>query len=143
MIDTGDVRKQVKRVIERSRQAARARRALVDEASRDGERVLRHIVAPVVRTVAAVLTSEDYPFQVATPAGAVRLQAQASADSFIQLDLDVEREPPALRVCVSQVRGRRVLVEEDVICSADDFESLTEDDILKTLLAKLGPFVAK
>ena len=143
MVETADVRKRVKRVIEQARQAARERRERADAASRDGDRVLRQVVAPVVRAVAGVLTSEGYRFQVATPAGAVRLQAQATPDSFIEVDLDAEQDPATLRVHVSRARGRRVLVDEDVICSADAFESLTEDDVLTCLLVKLAPFVEK
>ena len=142
-METAEVRKRVKRVIEQSRQVARERRERAASASREGERVLRHVVAPVVKTIAGVLTGEGYPFQVATPAGAVRLQAQANPNNFVEVDLDEEQDPPALRVRVSRSRGRRVLVDEDVLCSAEALTSLTEDDVLSCLAAKLGPFVEK
>ncbi len=143
MVETAEVRKRVKQVIERSRQAARERRERSASASLEGERVLRQVVAPVVKAVAGVLTREGYAFQVATPARSVRLQAQATPDNFVEVDLDTEHDPPTLLVRVSRARGRRVLVHEDVMCRADAIASLTEDDVLTFLLAKLGPFVEK
>ena len=143
MVETAYVRKRTKRVIDEAHQLSRARRVRADSALRDGERVLRKVVVPVVKTMANVLTGEGYPFQVETPAGAVRLQAHATPESFVELDLDAEQDPLTLRVRVSHARGRRVLVDEEVVCSADGFASLTEDDVLTLLLAKLPPFVER
>ncbi len=143
MVETSEVRKRVLRVIEQSRDAARERRARSESASRDGDRALRHVVVPVFKTVAGVLTSEGYPCEVATPSGAVKLQARGTPDNFVEVDLDTAQDPPALRMCVSRTRGRRVLVDESVMCSAESLASLTEDDVLTHLVAKLGPFVEK
>lgn len=143
MVETAEVRKRVLRVIEQSQRAAQERRERAASASLDGERALRQVVAPVVKTIAGILTGEGFPFHVATPTGAVRLQAQATPDNFVEVDLDADQNPPALRVRVSRARGRRVLVDEDVMCSAEGLASLTEDDVVTCLVAKLGPFVER
>ena len=140
-MDAAEVRKRVLRVIEQARNVARSRRARVELAATHGERALHRVAAPVATTVARVLTSEGFPFQVATPVGAVRLQAKSIPENFVELDLNTDHDPPALRVRVSRVRGSRVLVDEEVFCEADRFAELTGDEVLTVLLTKLAPFV--
>ena len=123
------------------RQAAEERRARAASETRDGERSLRDVVAPVFKTVAAALKAEGHPFRVSTPADAVRMSAEASSDNFIELVFDTTGHQSALRSCVSRIRGRRVLVEEKVVTEGPGVTSLSEEDVLEFLLGELGLFV--
>jgi len=141
MSEVADVRKRVQRLIAQSREAATDRRARVAVAAREGERVLTQVVAPMFRTVAAVLKAEGFLFRVSTPVSAVRIAAEATGDNFVELELDTTDDPPALRGRISKVRGRRVTVDERVVGEDAAIGALTKDDVLDFLLSELGPFL--
>ena len=143
MLEIADVRKRVRRLIEDSQHTAQARRDRAASAEALGTSVLAAVVAPVVKTVAAALKAEGYSFRVSTPAGAVRLAAEASSDDFVEVVLDTQRDPPGLIVRVSRVWGRRVLVDEQVVCEDAAIADLTDDRALECLLHALPPFVER
>ena len=87
-VDVGDIRKRVRRTIAEARRASAEHRAQVAAAEEDGARVLSDVVAPLFTMLAAALKSEGYRFRVLTPAGAVRLAAESSADDYIEVTLD-------------------------------------------------------
>ena len=140
-MDVGDIRKRVRRTIAEARRAAAERRTQVAAAEQDGARVLSDVVAPLFTTLAAALKAEGHRFQVLTPAGAVRLAAESSADDFIEVSLDTQREPPGLVARVSRTWGRRVLIDETILREAADIGSLTAEDLLEFSLEQLAPFV--
>lgn len=142
MVAPADVRQRVLHAIQAARRAAEARRARAAEAERDGQAVLAEVVAPACRAVAAVLKAEGYGFRVLTPAGSVRLAAEAAAEDFIEIALDTTRDPPALVGRVSRAWGRRVLVDEQVVREAP-IDGLTEDEAVAIVLERLGPFVER
>ncbi len=142
MVAPADVRQRVLRTIEAARRAAQARRARAAAAERDGEAVLAEVVAPAWRAVAAVLKAEGYGFHVLTPAGSVRLAADAAAEDFIEVALDTTRDPPALVGRVSRAWGRRVLVDEQVVRETP-LAGLTEDEAVGIALERLAPFVER
>ena len=142
-MDVGDIRKHVRRTIAEARRAAAERREQVAAAEQDGARVLADVVAPLFTQLAAALKSEGYRFRVLTPAGAVRLAAESSADDYIEVTLDTTRDPPALAARTSRTRGRRVLVDEATLREAADIGSLTAEDLLEFSLAQLSPFLGR
>ena len=103
--------------------------------------VLTDVIAPVFKTVAAALTAEGYTFRVLTPSGAVRMES--TPQDFIEVTLDVVRDPPALLGRVSRAWGRRVLVEELVVRAAPDIGALTDEDLLDWVIGQIGPFVER
>lgn len=141
-IAAGDVRQRVLHAIHAARRAAAERRALAAAAEQDGTAALE-VAAPVFKAVAAVLRAEGYGFRVLTPAGSVRLAAEAAPEDFIELVLDTKRDPPALVGRVSRAWGRRVLVDEQVVREAPALRGLTTDDALEIVLERLGPFVER
>ena len=143
MVETSDLRRRLRHVIAESRRVTQERRVHLDAVARDGERTLRHVVAPAFRQVASVLKAEGYSFQVSTPVGAVRLSAGASGERFVELELDTTGDPPVLRVRVSRSRGRRVLVDEKVVRQDVAIAELTEEDVLTCLLSELGAVLEK
>ncbi len=142
-IETGDIRRRLKHVIDESRREAQERRTRAEAASDDGDRVLRQVVAPMFRKMAGVLKAEGYLFTVSTPKEAVQLVAAGPGENRIELAIDTAVDPPALHSRVVRTRGRRVLVDEKVVRAGGAIASMTEEDTLEFLLAELRPFVAK
>lgn len=142
-MEVGDITKRVRRTIAESRRAAAQRRDLVAVAERDGAEILTDVVAPLFAVVAAALKSEGYRFRVLTPAGAVRLASESSADDYVEIALDTLRDPPGLVGRVSRGWGRRVLVDEAIVREAAAISGLTAEDLLDFTLARLGPFVER
>ena len=141
MVDTSEIQKRVRRLIEQSRRAAEERRGRAAAETLDGERALRHVVAPVFKTVAAALKAEGHPFRVSTPIAAVRMSTEASGDNFIELVFDPTGDQSALRGHVSRIRGRRVIVRETVVSEGAEIGSLSGEDVLEFLLGELGVFL--
>lgn len=140
MPETADVRRRLRQTIEQARRRARERRLRVDAATEDGRRVLGLVVAKVARSLAGALRAEGRPFRVETPAGAVRLSPEGSAERFVEMVLETTQTPPVLLLRVSQVRGRRVLMDETVVRTDPEIGTLTEDEALDLLLTGLEPF---
>lgn len=143
MSEVADVRKRVQRLIAQSREAATDRRARAAVAAREGKRVLTQVVAPMFRTVAAVLRAEGLLFRVSTPVSSVRISAEAASENFVELELDTTDDSPALRGRISRMRGKRVTVRERVVSEDSAIGTLTKADVLDFLLCELGPFLEK
>ena len=143
VVENEHIRQRLKRVIEQSQRKAQERRARVEAASGDGERVLRHVVAPMFRQMAHVLKAEGYLFRVSTPKDAVQLIAEGPGENRIELAVDTTVDPPALQSRVVRTRGRRVLVDETVVVTGDAIASMTEEDTLNFLLVAIAPFMEK
>ena len=141
MVDTSDIQKRVRHLIDRSKRSAETRRTRVASETREGEHALRRVVAPVFKTVAAALKAAGHPFRVSTPVDAVRMSAEGSGDNFVELVLDTTGDTSVLRGRASRVRGRRVLVEETTVSEGPNMASLSDEDVLEFLLAELGPYV--
>ena len=141
MAETSDVRRRVREAIDEAQAAAAQRRVRVASATREGERVIRQIATPLFHTIANALKAEGQLFRVDTPAGAVRLTARGVSENFIELALDTARDPPVIELRVNRVRGRRVALEERVVCQDPGIGSLTEAAILEVVVQALLPFL--
>src|SRR5205085_618075 len=97
-MEVSDVRRRLRGAIEDAKRRSAERRARVDEASRAWEEVLTTTVVPAAHTMASALTGEGHRFKVVTPAGAVRLALERSAEEFVEVSLDTERQVPAMLV---------------------------------------------
>lgn len=142
-MDTGDIRRRVRRTIDDARARAQERRRDVAAAEEDGGRALRVVAAPLFRTVASALKAEGYRFAVETPAGAVRLSPGGASEDFIELALDTAREPPALVGRTAYVRGRRMLSDERVVAEHPAFGDLAAEDLLDFVVSALAPLVQR
>ena len=141
MAEISEIQKRVRRTIDRSRRAAEARRARAVSETRAGEQALHRVVAPVFKAVAAALKGEGHLFRVSTPVDAVRMSAEGAGDNFIELVFDTTGDQAALRGRVSRLRGRNLVVEENVVSEGSALGNLSEEDVLEFLLGELGPFV--
>ena len=142
-MDTGDIRRRVRRTIDDARARAQERRRDVAAAEADGGRALRVVAAPLFRTVASALKAEGYRFAVETPAGAVRLSPGGASEDVIELALDTAREPPALVGRTAYVRGRRMLSDERVVAEHPALGDLAAEDLLDFVVSALAPLVER
>jgi hypothetical protein len=141
-MEIADVRRRIHETIERAKRAAAERRARGDEASRAFDTFLESTAVPLFRQVANVLKAEGYHFTVFTPAGAVRLMSDRSAEDYIEIILDSSGDAPRVMGRTRRSRGRRVLDAERVVGSGQP-ESLREEDVLAFLAKELEPFVER
>lgn len=142
MLEIPEIRRRVRQAIERARREAAARRVAVDAAHGDYERFLKDVAEPVFRVFAAALKAEGHPFQIATPAGALRLESEYAREDAIELGLDTTDDP----VVVGRVRrgrGRRVITTERAVRDGAAIADLTDEDVLQFLLREIGPFVER
>ena len=144
MIEISEVQKRVRQAIGRARQTvtARAARESTPRAATTSGSCSRSR-PPLCRMLATVLKAEGYPFQVHTPAGALRLASEKSGDDFIELLLDTMDEPAVVVGRVSRGWGRKVMTHERPIREGARIEHLTEEDVLGFLLSEIEPFVRR
>jgi hypothetical protein len=89
------------------------------------------------------LRAEGHLFRLFTPAGSVRMSSERSADDFVELALDPTRQPIEVVGRVSHGRGSRLITDERPIREGAAVADLTEEDVLRFLLASITPFVER
>ena len=141
-MDVSEVRRRVRGAIASARSAAQERRARVDTAARDYESFLAERAVPVFQTFAAALVAEGHRFKVITPAGSVRLTADASSDDFIELLLDSTGDRPEVIGRTNHGRGRRQITVERPIRESAEVAALTEEDVLDFLAKEIERLLA-
>ena len=141
-METSEVRKRLRQAIARAKQEASARRASADRAGVEFEQFLEHVAAPVVRQLANALRAEGYPFQVATPAGLLRLESERAREDAVEIALDTADRPTVVGR-TSRGRGRRLVSEERPLRPGAEVADLTDEDVLDFLLAVIPPFVER
>jgi len=141
MLESSEIRRQIRLMIAESRRGAEDRRARADSEARAGERLLRTVVVPMFKTVASALKLEGHAFRVSTPVGSVRISVEGSVENFIEMTFDSAHDQLALRGRVSRLRGRQVLVDERIIGAGSELSLLGDEQVLEFLLAELQPFV--
>lgn len=142
-MDVSDLRKRIIRALDDARKDASHRRTAVDEATRAYDAFLSTIATPVMRQASAVLKAEGHQFAIQTPAGTVRLVADASSQTFIELGLDTSGTSAAVIGRVSLARGRHghVIVERPI--SDKTITELTEEDLSAFLVAEIPKLVVR
>jgi hypothetical protein len=142
-MEVSDVRRRIRAAIEAARVRATERRARTDEATRAYDQLLETIAVPAFHTVVSALTGEGHRFKVITPGRAVRMSPERSAEDFIELSLETDRDVPAVMLLTSRGRGRRVVNTERVLREGSKIAELTEEDIVDALLDELLPFIER
>ena len=126
-----------------ARSNAAARRERSDAAARDYERFLETVAIPVVQQFANVLSAEGHHFQVATPAGAVRLTSAGRSEDYVEIALDTSEDPPEVVGRTSRGRGRRMISSERAVRERTAVAELNEEDVLAFLLTEIVQFVSR
>jgi hypothetical protein len=129
--------------VELAKKNAAAKRARSDEAQKAYDQFLEHIAVPTVQQFASALAGEGHMFNVATPAGSVRMTSTSSADDYIEFMLDASQDPPEVIGRVNRGRGRRVVTTERPIRERTAISDLNEEDVVTFLLQEITPFVAR
>ena len=142
-IETSELRRRLRTAIDQARSNAAARRARSDAAGRDYEKFLDTIAIPVVQHFANVLSAEGHHFNVATPAGSVRLTSAAAGADFIEIALDTTEDPPEVVGRTSRGRGRRMISTERAVRERTAIAELNEEDVIAFLLAEIVAFVSR
>jgi hypothetical protein len=142
-MEISDVRRRIRTAIEAARLRAADRRATADEASCAYDQFLEATAVPAFHTVVNALTGEGHRFKVITPGRAVRMSPERTAEDFIELSLDTDRDVPAVMILTSRGRGRRMVNTERVLREGPRIADLTEEDVVTALLDELLPFIER
>ena len=142
-MDVSDLRKRIIRALDDARKEASLRRTAVDEATRAYDTFLSEIATPVMRQASAVLKAEGHPFAIQTPVGTVRLVADTSPHTFIELGLDTSGSSAAVFGRVSLARGRQSHVIEERPIADKPIADLTEEDLSAFLILEIPKLVVR
>jgi hypothetical protein len=143
-MDVSELRKLILRAIDDAKKDISARRGLLDAAAKAYEEFLAMIAVPLLRQSATVLKASGELFDVHTPAGSVRLVAERSPHTFLEIELDVTRPQPEVIGRVSLTRGRQgLVVEERPIVAGRPVAELTEEDLTAFLVTEIPKLVVR
>jgi hypothetical protein len=143
-MDVSELRKRILRAIDEAKQDLSTRRGVVDAATKAYDEFLTHTAVPLLRQAAGVLKASGQVFDVHTPAGSVRLVAERSPHTFLELDLDLDRDPPAVIGRLSVARGRQgLIIEERPIVDGRAVANLTEEDLTAFLVTEIPKLVVR
>jgi hypothetical protein len=143
-MDVSELRKRILRAIDDAKKDVSARRSVLDAANQAYERFLDTVAVPLLRQSAVVLKASGHLFDVHTPAGSVRLVAERSPHTFLEIALDTSQPDPEVIGRVSLTRGRQgLVVEERPVAPARPVEKLTEEDLAAFLITEIPKLVVK
>ena len=142
-MEISEIRRRLRSAMDEARRDAAARRARSDAALRDYDTFLSQVAVPVVQQMASALSGEGHHFNVATPAGSVRLTAANSTEDYIEIALDTAEDPPEVVGRTSRGRGRRMITSERPVRDRTAVAELNDEDVLAFLLTEIIPFVAR
>jgi hypothetical protein len=141
MPDVALLRRDILRAIENARRDAADQRTKRDAARRAYETFLADQAIPVFRAFAAALKAEGMMFEVMTPQGGVRLVAARNREDAIEVEFDVDAEPPQVVLRTTRGRGSRTLRTEQPLKPGAQVTQLTEDDVVQALMAAIVPWL--
>ena len=142
-MEVSEVRRRLRSAIDDAKKRAAERRTRVDDARRAWEVLLPEVAVPTFHTLAGALTAEGHRFKVFTPGEAVRLSLERSAEEFVELSLDTERDAPALMLRSTRGRGRRLVSTERIVREGTPIAALTQEDLVDAVLEELIPFIER
>jgi dipeptidyl aminopeptidase/acylaminoacyl peptidase len=142
-IEPSVLRRRLRSAIEQARSNAAARRDRAEAAGRDYETFLETVAIPVFQQFANVLGAEGHQFQVATPAGSVRLSSAVRNEDYIEVALDTLEDPPEVVGRTSRGRGRRMISSERAVRERTAVAELNEEDVLAFLLTEIVQFLGR
>lgn len=143
-MDVSDLRKRILRSLDEARKDAASRREAIDRAAQAWESFRDTIAVPLVRQAAQVLNATGEAFSVHTPASSVRLVSNASAETFLEFELDRGGVRTAVVARTSIARGRsRADVVEQPVAGGKPVDELTESDLSSFLVAEIPKLVIR
>jgi hypothetical protein len=141
-LEVSQVRKLVQNRLADVKNAAAVRRELVAAAEREYALFLPSVATPVFNAVAQALSAEGYPYRVTSPGSGLRMTAERSSRTYLDLRLDTSTQIPSVVIEVSRERGHRVLVDERPLgASGRTVGSLTDEDVAAGLVAAISDLI--
>lgn len=142
-LDVAEVRRRVRLRIETLKHEAAQHRVQVDAATASFGPWLDRVGVPLFRQFTNVLRAEGLLFRVLTPAGHVRIEAERSADHYLDLVLDTERRPVAIVLRRGYTRGQHLFEDERVVAEGIDYSHVSPADLLDALVEDATPFLSR
>jgi hypothetical protein len=142
-LDLAEVRRQLRLAIERAKRDAAAQRHEADEAGRAFGSLLEHVAVPLFRQFTSALRAEGLLFRFVTPSGSVRVEAERSADNYLELTLDTARRPVALVLRRGYTRGHHIYNDDFVISEGFDLSGVTPAVLFASLMNAVTPFIER
>lgn len=140
-LEASSVRKLVVGRLAEIKRAAAVRREKAAAAERDYAVFLSAAATPAFTLVAQVLSAENHPFRVTTPGGGIRMSAERSPRTYLDLRLDTSGSEPIIVGEVSRERGHRVLVDDRPLAPGRAIADLTDQDVVEFLTDAVGDLV--
>jgi hypothetical protein len=141
-MESSEVRRHLRDLLERAKRASADRRAKADEAGRQFPAMLEHVATPIFRQAAAALKAEGFAFTVFTPGGSLRLASDRSPQDYIEIVLDTTGEEPLVMGHVRRARGSRIMESERPV-SRGQVQDISEAEVLTFLTESLQPFLER
>jgi hypothetical protein len=134
-MDVAELRKRIRRELERAKLDPSARRQDVDAAHAAFDTLLERTIVPLLQQTSQVLKSEGLGCHTFTPAGSARLALDRGSFNFVEFELDPTAQPPHMigRLSVDREKDG-VVVEEHPVASFKPLDQVSDDDILAFLL---------
>lgn len=142
-LDLADVRRQLRLAIDTAKRDAAAHRQETDEAGKSFEFMLEHVAVPLFRQFTSALRGEGMLFRVITPSGSVRVEAERSADNYLELVLDIARRPVAVLLRRGYTRGHHIYADDRVIAEGGDLSGVTPQQLFSALMDAATPFIER
>ncbi len=137
------IRRRVQARLAEIKRVAAARRERVAAAERAYEAFLAEVATPTLNAVAQSLSAEGYAYRVTTPGGAVRMTADRSSRTYLEIRLDTSGRDPQLIAETGRERGSRVFEDERPICQGLAIDAVTDEHLLAALLDLLPEMIAR
>lgn len=142
-MEISELRRRLRSTLDVARRNALARRERSDAAAKQYEEFLASVATPIVQQFASVLSGEGHHFNVATPAGTVRLTSASSSEDYIEIALDTSEDPPEVVGRTNRGRGRRLITSERPVRERTAVDELNEEDVVAFLLTEIVPFISR
>ena len=142
-LELAQIRRRVQTRLADVKRAAAVRRERVAAADQAYDVLLSEIATPVMNAVAQSLSAEGYAFRVSTPGRTVRMVSDRSSRTYLELRLDTTGASPQVMLDVCRERGSRVLADEHPVGRGAQVDTLTEEDVLATVLESLDELLER
>lgn len=133
-LELAQIRRRVQTRLADVKKAAAARRDRNAAAERAYETFLANVATPTMTAVAQSLSAEGYAFRVSTPGKVVRLESERSTRTYVEMRLDTAGLSPQVVLEIARERGSRVLTDERPVAGGAQVDTLTEEDLLASVL---------
>lgn len=143
-METGELRKLIKRELDKARDDEQARRKAADAARANYHAALANVIGPLLTQAANILRAEGVGCQASTPADSARLVADRSPENYIEFVLDVSVQPPRVlgRLNLAQ-RAAGPVLDEAHLGGDLTATALTDADVLAFLLPAVRRFASR